>query len=579
VRNGVIGSPTLHIRLFGALDLRLGDAPLALESARAESLLAFLLLQRDAPQSRRAIAFQLWPDSTEAQALTNLRHVLHTLRHVLPAADHYIEAAPRTLQWRASAPYRLDVEAFSTALTRADQHAGDEFDRLREAVELYAGDLLEGSYDEWLLARREEFQRRYLDALERLTRLHAERGEHAAALLLAERLLRHDPLDERTWRLLMHLHAAHGDQARALRAYHACASTLERELGVETSPETRLEYEALLAPNPAQHAAVEPDHGAAVRLPLVGRAEEWARLVDLWHTADAGRARCLLVAGEAGSGKTRLVEELRDWCVQRGALAAEGRSYAAEGALAYGPVVAWLRAESIGAHHERLGPAARTELARLLPEMLVADPALPPPRPLPEDDQRQRLYDALVQGLLAAGQPLLLIADDLHWCDRETLGFLHYLLRVAPDARLLVAATARGEELDSRPLLREFLNGLRAIECLDTLELGPLRRAEALVLAERIAGRGLSRPEADHLYATTEGNALFVIEAVRAGWQADATGRTPLTPRVQAAIESRLGQVSAEARDLAGVAATIGGQRALHRGEQIEQLLRVEFVN
>ena len=97
-------SPTLRIRLFGALDLRLGEVALPpLDSARAESLLAYLLLHRDAPQSRQRLAFLLWPDSTEAQARTNLRHVLHTLRRALPDLDRFLDVTPRTLQWRANA--------------------------------------------------------------------------------------------------------------------------------------------------------------------------------------------------------------------------------------------------------------------------------------------------------------------------------------------------------------------------------------------------------------------------------------------------------------------------------------------
>lgn len=547
----------LHIRLFGAPTLRLGDTPLTLESARAASLLAFLVLHRNDTHARRAVAFQLWPDSTDAQAQTNLRHVLHTLRHTLPDADRYIDAKSRTIRWRGDAPYWLDVAAFDAALARAANPA-EELAALRQAVELYTGELLEGSYDEWLLPVREEYQRRYLAALSRLAHALEARGELTEAMLFAERLLHGDPLDEGAWRLLMRLHDARGDRARALRAYHACVTTLERELGVEPSGPTREVYAALLAREPATGPEAECRPGVAERLPLVGRGEEWARLVATWRAVETGQARCLLVSGEAGSGKTRLVEELLAWCTHQGAIAVEGRSYAAEGALAYGPVVAWLRADSLRAHRDRLDPAARGELARLLPEILAADPDLPQPPARPEDEQRHRLYSALAQALLAAGAPLLVAVDDIHWSDRETLGFLHYLLRVAPDAKLLVAATARSEDVSTRPALRDFVNALRTIDRLTEVELGPLRRDETIALAEQIAGRGLPATDADRLYTATEGNPLFVVEAVRAGWHAQPAGTTPLTPRVQAVIESRLGQLSAEARDLAGVAATIG---------------------
>src|SRR5688572_17204933 len=100
-----MGSPTLRIRLLGGLDLRQGAGALPpLESARVESLLAYLLLHREAPQPRQRLAFRLWPDSTEPQAQTNLRNVLHKLRRALPDPDRFLAVTPRTLQWRAEAP-------------------------------------------------------------------------------------------------------------------------------------------------------------------------------------------------------------------------------------------------------------------------------------------------------------------------------------------------------------------------------------------------------------------------------------------------------------------------------------------
>src|SRR5829696_1011480 len=175
-------TPVLSIRLFGGLDLRYGDwllSPLA--SARAETLLAYLVLHRDTPQSRQHLAFMLWPDSTEPQARTNLRHVLHKLRRALPDADRFLDVGQRTLQWRPDAPIRLDVAEFEAALER---------DAPAEAVALYGGDLLEGSYDDWVLEPREDLRRRLLEALDRLATELAARGEHAEAIRHAERLQR-----------------------------------------------------------------------------------------------------------------------------------------------------------------------------------------------------------------------------------------------------------------------------------------------------------------------------------------------------------------------------------------------------
>jgi DNA-binding SARP family transcriptional activator len=544
--------PVLRVRLLGGLELRLDGRPLPpVESARAEALLAFLLLHGQAAQPRQHLAFALWPDSTEAQARTNLRHVLHNLRRALPHLDRFLEVTPRTLRWRAEATGWLDVAAFEAALARADREEDGGLAALREAAALYRGDLLEGRHDEWLLGERERLRQRFLGALERLTALLQARGEVADAIGYAERLLLADPLREDAYRLLMRLHDGRGDRARALRTYHACAATLERELGVAPSAPTRQLYEDLLptgAERPTRPA------GSLGGPPLVGRASEWTRLTTLWRAAEGGGARLLLVTGEPGIGKTRLVEELRSWCAHRGAATAEARSYAAEGALAYGPVVAWLRSAALAGSLDRLDRPRLAELARLLPELRSAVPGLPPPQPLPDDDQRQVLFDALAQAILAPGGPLLLVADDLHWADRETLRFLHYLLRSGPDAPLLVAATARREELAGQHPLNDLLAGLRGLERLVEVELGRLSREETGALAERFAGRPLGQG-AERLFAETEGNPLFVVEALRAGW---SSGERRLSPKVQAVIESRLARLPGPARELVGVAATIG---------------------
>lgn len=523
-------TPVLQIRILGDLELRFGDVALPrLESGRAESLLVYLLVHRGTRLLRQQVAFLLWPDSSEQQARTNLRHLLHTLRRTMPAVTGFLDVTARTLQWRGDGPYWLDLAAFAAALDRGDE---------REAVELYRGDLLDGGYDEWLLDERERLRERCLGALGRLCDRLEAGGEQSEAIAYAERMLRHDPLREQTYRRLMRLHDERADRARALRVYHACAATLERELGVKPSATTRAAYEALLPGAPESTGSELPV--------LVGRAAERARLTEIWRETGRGRAQLVLVTGEPGVGKTRLVEELRSWCAHRGAATADARSYPAEGALAYGPVAAWLRSEPLAARRVRLDRGRLAELARVLPEIS----GLPWPEPLPEAEQRQRLFDAMTHALLAPGGPLLLVADDLHWADRETLQLLHYVIRTRPEAPLLVAATARREDIDR---LGELVTGLAAIERVVEIELERLSRRETVLLAERFAGRALDAPEAERLFGETDGNPLFVVEALRAGWPGGS-----LSPRVQAVIEARLAALSAPARELAGLAATVG---------------------
>jgi DNA-binding SARP family transcriptional activator len=572
--------PTLRIRLLGELDLRHGEAPVPpLGSARAESLLAYLLLHREAAQPRQRLAFLLWPDSSEPQARTNLRHLLHVLRRALPDADRFLEVTPRTLRWRQDAPSWVDVAAFEEAANRAERAAGpgEELGALTEAAELYTGDLLRGVYDDWVLEERERLRQRHLRVLERLLEALEARGETGAAIRSAEQLLRDDPLREATYRVLMRLHDARGDRARALRTYHACAATLERELGVEPSAVTRRAYEALL-PSVAESAAGGPPGplGPVGAHPFVGRAAQRAGLADLWRSSAAGAARLVLVTGEPGAGKSRLVEELRGWCVHQGAAAAEARSYPAEGALAYGPVVSWLRSPPLAGQLGRLDPPLLAELARLLPELHPPGPPRPDPPPGP--DQRRLLFEAIAQAVAVHGRPLLLVADDLHWADTETVAFLHYLLRSRPRSRLLVAATARDEDLGDQHPLRELRTGLAALGQLAEIELGRLSPQETAALGGRLAGHELAPPEAERLFVETEGNPLFVVETLRAGWHGGPGERGPVTPRVQSVIESRLTQLSAPARDLLGVAATIGREFSTDVLAQAGQVGEEELV-
>jgi DNA-binding SARP family transcriptional activator len=545
--------PITQIRLLGQFEVRVGDVVIPpLESVRAESVLAYLLLHRAVAVSRQRLALLFWPDSTDAQARTNLRHVLHTLRGRLPDADRHLEITPRTLRWRSSPPYRLDAAVFEQLLTpgATGPPVGDRETVLREAVGLYVGDLLEGCDDEWLLGERERLRLRLRDALAELAGLCEIRGEVAEAITHAERLLRDDPLREATYQQLMRLHAARGDRARALRIYHTCSSILAGELGVEPAAETAAAYEALLPRAPEGQPAVV----AQVAGQLVGRRGERAQLVAVWRSTEAGHAQFVLVHGEPGVGKTRLVEDLRAWCARRGGATAEARCYAAEGALAYGPVIAWLRSEALRTRRHRLDRARLTELARLLPELLVETPDLEHPGALPESEQRHRMFEAVSAAVFAVTGPLLLVVDDVQHVDRETCQLLHFLLRIQPAARLLVVATARREDLDGDHPLQGLLVGLRARERLSEIELGPLSRAEATELAEALIGAALGDHDAHRLYRETEGNPLFVVEALRAGWTA---GR-PLSPRVQSVIAARLDQLSGQARDLVGVAATIG---------------------
>ena len=233
---------TLYIQLLGSFSLRADDTPvIGLPQARLQALLAYLVLHRHTAQPRRHLAFLFWPDSTEEQAYSNLRKALHALRSLLPEPDRFLQIDARTVQWRSETPAELDVVQFEQHVTQADRDAATQnwpsvHAHLAAAAELYAGDLLPDCYDDWLAPERERLRERFFDSLTRLSDLLEKAHEVPAAVRQTNRLLRHNPLHEESYRRLMRLHALQGDRAAALRAYHTCATLLQQELGVDPSP-------------------------------------------------------------------------------------------------------------------------------------------------------------------------------------------------------------------------------------------------------------------------------------------------------------------------------------------------------
>ena len=279
-----------------------------------------------------------------------------------------------------------------------------------------------------------------------------------------------------------------------------------------------------------------------------------ARLTELWRAAE-GKARLVLVDRRARRRQDALVEEFR-FLVRAPRGGGDRR-----GAFLPGRGGARLRAGGRLAPFEPLVSSwdgstrcGWGELARL-PDLHPAPAGLPPPaaaRPRPA----AAAVRGARRGAAGPGRPLLLVADDLHWADRETLQFLHYL----PRAHLGGTAPG-GRDRPARswtPTIpcTSFVTGLRALELLAEVEVGRLSRQETAALAERLLRGPLEAADTDRLHAGTEGNPLFVVEAIRAGW----SGRdqpAPITPRVQAdRVAAR--PALRPARDLVGVAATIG---------------------
>lgn len=553
---------TLQIRLLGGFQLVYDTRPVtSLLTARLKSLLAFLLLHRDTPQPRGYVAFLLWPDSSESQARTNLRHLLHALRQCLPDADRLLSIDAQHIQWNTDDRVALDVAQFEAAVA-----AG----ALEKAVEIYHGDLLPDCYDDWLIAERERLRQTYLDVLWEQLGRQERAGDYRAAIGSAQRLLQLEPLHEELHRVLMRLHVLNQDRAAALQVYHACAGRLQTELGVDPGPATQALYHELLAAPPE----------AGVKRPavsyLVGRAEAWAFLEQAWQAAQDHRPHLALILGETGMGKTALCQAFAAQVQAQGVPVLVARCFPAEGVLPFAPVAEWLRARPL----PPLERVWRGEIARLLPELLAEDPELSPPRSLVEDWQRHHLYDALVRALLPDdGSPLLLVVDDVQWCDPATTNWLSYLLRARPGAPYLVLAAARSEDFGDNLPLRSLCAELHRRDQIADLVLPPLNRDDALALARHAAGTELDPAACDGVCQESAGNPFFIVELARAAAGRGVGDMPPLPVRLRQAIEARLTALSPAARDLADLAATAGLRFEIAMVQQAAGLAEAAFMS
>jgi DNA-binding SARP family transcriptional activator len=521
-----------------------GAGTVRTRSSRSVALIGYLAAHAGLPQSRQHLAGVFWPDSTDAQALTNLRRELHNLRAVL-GGDPSLAVTPRDLCWRDSPTCRVDLRVFLTEAAQAGAgHAA-------AAIAEYGGDFLPGLYEDWVVELRAEYERRCVQLCDRLARALAGAGDLAGAVEPARRRIRLRPLEEAGYRVLMRLQADLGDRAGAVSTYHHCASVLERELGLEPAPETRATLDRLLAARPG---ADQARSGAPGR--LVGRDAELDTLRAAWRAAAAGRPGLAVVRGDAGVGKTRLLSELATTAGHEGAVVATARAFGAAGRLALAPVADWLRNPAVRASLSTLDPVWRAEVDRLVPG---GGNAAPTARAVVDAWQRHRFFEGLARALLGVGRPTLLVLENLQWCDQETLAFVTFCLGLIPDAPVLVAGTLRTGEPDEEPELAGWLARMRTTGDRTEIPLRPLGPADTARLAAAVAGRPLGAADAALLQSTTGGYPLYVVEAART---AADDGSVP-TGDLTGLLGNRLAQVPAEARQVAGLAAAVGSDVTL----------------
>ena len=558
--------PVLTIRLLNTFSVRFDDREIeVINKPRLQTLLAYFLLHQGIPISRQQLAFLFWPDTSERQSRGNLRQLIHRLRTALPVVKDCIKYSGNNLVWDCKIHIWFDVTVFEELAQKTNDSIA-----LQQAEKVYAGDLMPGFYDDWVLTERERLNQKFIQVLDHLVDLYDASGNYQRAVDTLQRLQTQDTLREDTYRRMMSLYAKMGDLAGVHRTYKACKDQLKLELGLDLSPPTQELYHNLIDSR-SVHTTTQTDG----RYPLVGRDKEWADLLAVWSAGMFEKYRLVMITGEAGIGKTRLVEELLLWSKRDGFQQLVTHCYTADSLLAFAPIITWLHQMQI----PDLDDIWLREISRLLPELQAARPDLGAPAPLTEPWQRQRLFEALRRFILSSSQPVLLVIDDIQWCDSESLDWLYYLLRADwqsadTDIRqVILVATLRREELSENTNLQTLLSRLTRNDQLVEIGLDPLNAAASTQLATEVAGVEINNAQADWVFRESEGNPFFIVEIVRESLRIlgnvqsplqrdlnsiNGSGEMSIPPTVRSLILYRISRLSTGARDLIEIASVIG---------------------
>ncbi|MBN1431119.1 MAG: AAA family ATPase [Anaerolineae bacterium] len=633
----------LRVSLFGALTIEMEGKPLSPSiQPGVRVLLAYLLLYPQQKHARLLLAGLMWPDMAETRGRHALRdavwHINKDLPGLLQTDTGAIGISPHVRLWS-------DVAEFDRLLTpltvdeRTVRHSQNRND-LYQAVRLYRGDLLEGLYEDWILAERDRLSALYLRALEQVVRLEKLAGCYDQALAVAQTLAGADPLQESVHREIMKLNYLLGQPAAALKQYLTCRQIMADEVDTLPDPETtRLAQE--IAAGSGQDVPVCPSNpvqpilllesSSLAQLPLIGRRRERAELTARVTSGHKGVLGLILVEGEAGVGKTRLLKEVARDAQWRGTEVLWGKGKELEAGRPYGPLLEVLNAglsplragQIAGLLKEELpgleesgdisGMTANPEqqtvwlqvLYSLIPALAnVLPDAQNTPRPaaLSPNQEHLRLVEALSHLLIAWSRitPLILILEDLHWADRDTLDTLVHLIEQLPTwseytaaarsdhpgadslpGRVLIIGSYRGEEARSQPEVWERLQRLVHIDLHNRLVLSRLDATATSELVRHSLGADRPAPLFEaRLHKATDGNPLFVLETLRylyeekLLWRDETSGHwstpfdetttdyaeLPLSPVIERIIAHRLARLSPEHRLVLNAAAVLGNR-------------------
>ena len=608
---------TLRICLSGQITVEWQGIPLRIPRRTVRGLL-YCLAADIQPVSRQRLISLLWPETPELKARQNLSHLLTHLQNALLIPEILLVeqdqiALNPDLIWCDI----REIKAASADLSK-NNHAkkGSSISSraaLERIIQLYRGPFLFNSllpkcteYEAWADQERRFLEIIYLDALKALIDICKLGCEFQKAISYASQYLATDDMAEHIHRQLIELYGLIGDRLAAQKQYEICLKILERELGVKPLTETQAAYQIALGIAPSSvhnlYRSVPIRAIPEINPFFVGRETALIILKRALDSVSEGQGQFVLINGEPGIGKTRLLNEFAV-SLDNQTLWLCGACHPGSRVLPYQPLAdAIHQIIDIPRIFDKLDPAWLAEAARLLPELRTHYRNLPAPLPLQAEEARTRLFDALAQIIktLASGtKTVVLSLDNLHWADDTSLHFLSHLayhMTQEPGWRILVLMTCRAEA-GSR--LVSLIEALDHSQLAIKIHLDGLTNTDVARLVKSVFDVQDVDPElVARIQKLTGGNPFFLHsileEFVEAGLCPQTPGdldRFPIPDSARKAVASRLAHLEAGDKQMIETASVlarafqpsliqqVSGRRELDALESLERLSRSHLLD